>query len=718
MTRYILSGGQVVGKGATDKALHKEYRGAALMSGYFTPDAIKPTARDAFLAVRLATVHRVREALIKAGSELPTDYSDFAVKIDPDKTTPKAVKYTLDRMREIDAKGGKLTRKDLADIDFSILEEGGRDVMPASIEMPDGSIMDTREAAKEILNSQQPIDNIRWVPRDWIDKSGLAPTKGMAAMQALRGHKGANLGLETIDAINDLQKIMVLYLNPAYIPINLVGNLVMNVMQQGVFTPVNLWRSALAHQWLDGWERKAIDNAMGNGLTASLAMKSGPGQFIHNTLGFWINQAVDLVPRRAAWMHEARNAGFKSKEAMRDLIRRADAGDKQAVEDMAQIAYKANDAIVDYERMSPIEREITSRVIFFYPWLKGATRYTMRFGLEHPVQATALMLAAEHGYTVQRQDLGAAPSYESTDVPLSAKSVGLQVGIPGIYDGRELGNLGQVFGDGTWRREGNPMVVDARQLFTFTTPLDIYRAGYGFVTGDPNTPQLVDNLTPFLGAASVALSGYDPFRNKEVPSSIGTFLKQLEDVPQRQRWQELAPASMGGMTAEERRQRNENAINPRSREESFWRLIGSGLAPTQFSTQVAAKRVLSDAPTKVRHEVELTEGAKKYGLGPVTDEIKKQQQEYDDFNHEITAGMKADEKLRVALKYLDRHPHVPAREEIHQRAREITTQAQADGLYEAIRARLRYFAWRDYTLMHLQIEHGQKRDQAKEKIGG
>lgn len=702
--KYILSGGKTIGKGPEDIALRKQYEGAALMSGYFTFDAVKPTARDALLAVRLATVHRVRESLVRAGRDLPTDYTDIAVKVNPDKTTPKAVGLVLDKMREIDRAGGKLSRADMDKIQFDLLEESGRDIFPARLDGPEGE-RDIREVAQEILNTNEPIENIKWIPREWIESSGLIPPTGHLAHIAagLRGSKG----MIAVDAINDLQKIAVLYLNPAYVPINLIGNLVMNTMQQGVFTPVNLYRSALMHQWLDGWERKMIDNQMGNGLTASLGLRSGPGTFIHGTLGHWINQAVDLIPRRAAFLHEARRAGYKSKESVRDLIRKADSGDQESIDAMVAISRTANDAIVDYERMSPLERELTSRLIFFYPWLKGASRYSYRFALEHPVQFTALALAAEHAYTVQQQELGTTPFYEATDVPISTRSLGV-----GPY------SLADVFGTHEWVRGGLPMVADARQGLTFTTPLDIYRSGIALVTGDPNAPSLVDNVTPFLSAAMVSLQGYDPFTHKEVPRSLGTFLKQMEQIPQKDRWSELAPADWGGMTDEERRLKFENSINPRTREEAFWRLIGSGLAPTRYNREVAAKRLLSDAPTKVRHRVELEAGAKKYGLGQVDEKVLAQLEEYDSMEHDIRSGMKAHEKLGVVVGYLKRHPELKHAGDIDSIVQRVaTTEERADALYQAIRHDLEYHAWRDYWKMKTMIDHKDKKAEGAQPVG-
>ena len=641
-TRYILSGGRIIGKGADDQALRKAYEGAALRSGYFTFDVVKPTTQDLILASRISLVHRMREELIKAGNPLPVHVTDVAVKINPDKATPKEIELLLERMRQIDSEGGKLTQKDLSRIDPGLLDAAQRDIFPARLTEADGTERDVRVLAAEIMNTQEPIDNIVWVPHEWLKASGLIPrgTPGgtigaVAAKQA---------GLMTIDMINDLQKAMILYLNPSYIPVNLAGNLVMNAMHQGVFTPINLWKGALAHQYLDVEHRVLMDNVMGNGLTAALQLKTGPGQLVHSTLGHWINLAVDLVPRRAAFLHEARRRGYKSRTAVRDLLDAALKHDEEARFQVEQIARQANDAIVDYERMSPMEREITSRLIFFYPWLKGATRYTLRFPLEHPAEAAALMLLGEHAKMIQDQRLGTTPFYADTAIPAETGALGLKVPY-----GPDIVTLGDIVGDHKWNVDRNgqtmPEVINARQLLTFTTPLDLYAAGYAFFTGDKNAPAVIENLTPAVYSGIVALSGYDPFRHKEVPQSIGTFIRQLEDVPQAQRYHQIT------LTPSERRQYQAKSLYPRSKNEEISRLFFSGLAPTPYNRAVAAERLLADSPLKVRHVEQAKQDQKKYKLAPLTPQVLSELDQYDSMEHEIKAGMTGVEKLKIAAKY-------------------------------------------------------------------
>lgn len=690
-TRYLLSRGDVISKGADDIALRKAFTASGLEAGYFTLDVRKAMVRDLVTSVRLTTVHRVREDMLRAGSDIPRTEHDIAVKINPDESTPDQVRMILERMREIDENGGKISPDMLKEIGFDEMTNAGQYIFPSEV---DG--IEIRKLAAELMNTEEPHDNIKWIPREWLEYSGLVPPVGRGA-QIARALKG-NPAMIALDALNDLQRMFVLYLNPAYIPINLIGNLGMNIMQQGIFTPVNLWRSAMMHFDMEPWERLFVDRQMGEGLTYALtSTRFTPGELIHATLGRAINMAVDLVPRRSAFLHAARQHGYNNTPAVRDLIKRAAGGEDAALADVDVIGRVARDAIVDYERMTPLERELTARLIFFYPWLKGATRWSYRFALEHPMQAAGLMVLGEHAYQIQQQQLGATPYYEQFDVPISTESIG--VGPASLSD---------VVGEHAWTEDVQgqqmPMVVDVKQALTMTTPVELIEAAIGFATGNKNAQSLVENLTPAIYGAGVALFGKDPFRKRDVPQSLGTFLAQMRDVPQSQKFQAIT------MPADERRQRQAHSINPRSREESWWQTFGSGLAPTPYSRSVAAERLLSNQPTKARHKAELKRDSTRYKLGPVSPAMLEQLEERDDMEHEIKSGMIASDKVKIAKKYYARHPELPGAREIDQRIRDANTEGEQQQLYEMMRHYLQGVAWGDLSEREYYIRHHTERD--------
>ena len=78
---------------------------------------------------------------------------------------------------------------------------------------------------------------------------------------------------------------------------------------------------------------------------------------------------------------------------------------------LLQIEQDANRHLIDYADMSPTEREIIRRLIFFYPWVKGSTVYSGRFLGEHPAQAGITGQLGQLGYEEQQNELGNVPSW-------------------------------------------------------------------------------------------------------------------------------------------------------------------------------------------------------------------------------------------------------------------------------------------------------------------
>jgi hypothetical protein len=130
--------------------------------------------------------------------------------------------------------------------------------------------------------------------------------------------------------------------------------------------------------------------------TIDLLMHHGFSQSIGGKVADFYGHIIDQIPRGAAFLHEARREGFKTPQQIAHLIDRART-DEAAFHKLDLIARKANDALIDYDRMSNFEKDVIRQVIFFYPWVRGATRYTARFALEHPYQALNAAGLGQHG---------------------------------------------------------------------------------------------------------------------------------------------------------------------------------------------------------------------------------------------------------------------------------------------------------------------------------
>lgn len=638
-----------IGAGPDDEALKHSFTGALMLSGFSKITTSQPSAMSLIKAVRLNSARFLREEMLKASSELPTPGIDpIAIKIDPSKNLPKGFKSFMDKLVS-----GEIDDKDLTELSSSHSELLRESLLPRMVE---GKTLE--QAAAEALANQRPFDNIRWIDGDWLEQTGILHVMG-ASKEAERAmnataRKWGEAGVVSIDTFNDIQKALILYLNPAYIPVNLAGNLVMNFMHQGVYAPHNLWRATLIHRELGegaigAVNRTTIDDEMGTGITTSL-LSSNPGALIHGTMGYWVNKVVDLVPRRAAWLHEARKAGYHNGVKIQELLAAGRANDKEALRTIDLITRKAKDAIVDYDRMTPWERKFIARVIFFYPWLRGATRYSAQFIANHPLQAFALAMMYDHALGASHEKFGDRPSYAASRIPLSTDSLGLSIpGVGGV-------GISDAVGSHTWTQDDLPMSVDLRQALTFLTPTELIQAGVSFATGKNSlggsAADVGQMLTPFFYNAGVAIYGYDPYKHREVRPGMKTFVDQSTQATI------LAKDFRTiNMTDAERKARNERSVYPRNRTEDIVKMFASGFTPTPYNKEIGELQAAQDeGSTQQTQTLTLIKKSKDAGVGEppqnVLDDVK--------WKHKLLSGLPrgaqpTDRALHAAEVYAERY---------------------------------------------------------------
>jgi hypothetical protein len=157
----LFSGGErhAIGAGPDDAALRHEYTGSLSLSGYFTKDVVGPKVEKAILANKLSAAHIARKAFVQAGEELPKDFTDIAVVVDPTKDSNAQARATLwEKMKSVDESGRKLTAKDLDGINFDLVEKARQDVFPAATRRQ----RRTRGGSRTTRH-REPIDNVVWV---------------------------------------------------------------------------------------------------------------------------------------------------------------------------------------------------------------------------------------------------------------------------------------------------------------------------------------------------------------------------------------------------------------------------------------------------------------------------------------------------------------------------------------------------------------------------
>jgi hypothetical protein len=230
----------------------------------------------------------------------------------------------------------------------------------------------------------------------------------------------------------DLAHAGTIYLRPAYLPNNWAGNAFMNAVHQGVLAPVNLAKSLRMDKHLglglaEGTGKRytaMIDESLGaNPATALLSPKGGGYvSSVTRPLAKWMGSAADQPFRRAAWLHEARRSGYSKLSDVQKLMDRAATKGpqrQQALNEIADIGRRAQEEIVKFGHMSDAEKTYIRNMIFVYSWMKGATRYSARFALQHPIQANLYSKLGQNvGQPYLEKNLGGIPSYMTGAIPI------------------------------------------------------------------------------------------------------------------------------------------------------------------------------------------------------------------------------------------------------------------------------------------------------------
>ncbi len=366
-------------------SLTKGYSGALRDSGNYRVKTTQLVAESGLEAQRYASVHRVRDTVLKAArDERPAD--TLRVQWMPVREKSQLSEKSRKQLRDVGER---------AEIDVPLTLEERRVAQNAWQEFVDDVFP---ENGLKTSGVGDKVPGVKWVPKQMLD--GI--NRPIAT-----GAWGASLAV--LDTAMNLVKFGIIPLKPAYITANAAGNVTFNLVQQGVLMPAN-WKAAvsmLRHEELGPAARELI----GSGAAQALLEGNTRGPLattMTKTSDTMSQLMAEPMMRLSSLVHEGRRFGIKPNdhEAWLDLIQNPARRD-----DLAEITRRAKDAIIDYDRLGPIEKAVTRRAIFIYPWVKGATLYGGQFLMEHPVQSAVYNQAANVGREESDRDLGAKPSW-------------------------------------------------------------------------------------------------------------------------------------------------------------------------------------------------------------------------------------------------------------------------------------------------------------------
>jgi len=443
----------VIGHLRTPGSLTHEYTGYLRELGVRRPDTTTLVGESGLEAARYAGLKHIHDLVRQAASPLPSRADDVAVRLDklkPSERLPLQVQKFIGDPQEM--------------LNATPAEKAGMFEQARSHLFMNPSELSPTDAAEfQRLHDQGKIG---FVPKRMLGELG----QPHAPLRALGG--GAAKGASAVDAINNAQRFAILYLKPAYAIPNVLGNAALGLVQQGFAAPRNLAQAARLVQRLPAEDYASIDAHMGEGISRAISAH-GEGRFsrgIDVAAGLW-SRAVDQPFRQASFLHEARQAGYRTPAQVHELLSH-DPRDPE----MMRIAIRANRDMIDYANLGPTEREIVRRAIFFYPWVKGATVYAGRFVKEHPLATAATAQLGQLGQQYSEQAFGPTPSYLEGLIP---------------------------FGTG---RAFNPASVS-----TLQTPAQLGQAIGGLASGNISEAANVANLyTPALALALAEAERRDP----------------------------------------------------------------------------------------------------------------------------------------------------------------------------------------------------------------
>ncbi len=233
------------------------------------------------------------------------------------------------------------------------------------------------ELAKRLMEEwtkpPQHGEEVRFINRDFI-----RPLEPQSAGAALRFINGLNTGFR-----------FGRYLNPGYIRW-LPQNLVLNLTQQGPFIFRNARAMMLEVNKLDPQVYHEIANAVSFGSAKALE-SSRAGALQHGVANAWAH-INDHIPRMLSFLHEAQRKGYKTAADWQTLMR-----DPRLVSERDGIIARANKEPIDYGAMTDRERVIMKSLFAYWPWIRAASLWGLRFPFEHPYQMATYMEAGREG---------------------------------------------------------------------------------------------------------------------------------------------------------------------------------------------------------------------------------------------------------------------------------------------------------------------------------
>lgn len=464
--------GPVVGKAKSPLSPHHAYTGGAEHAGVPPANPIKDMATHYRQLVRYANTTEFRQLRARMGSDAKATDRDVLVSDQKHSgTIPPETRVAL---------GQAERTTDIAHA--ATLQDRLHELLPG---------LGDKFAADEKAAIGHPAPKgYKWVDRNLL--GDLAKPQGR--LEDVIGKHPTN----AIDAINNGMKTAYVYVKLGHFATRYGTNAVLNILH-GSATPLGVARTArLVHTLNDretlqmaaiggqGYVHAVFDPAEARGrISGAIGKAAGAGT------KFWGHQ--DTPFRVNAVAYEMRKAGFDTAAKVKDLLANPDKYRAQ-IDDIGKRANREN---IAYDNLTGRQKQVVSRMLWFFPWIKGSTQYAGRLLYEHPLKAAVLSSLGEQGQNQAYKDLGPVPSTETGLMKVGGSKAFPEVSLPNTL---------------------NPL----------STPSEIARDTLGLAGGQYGTEaaRLAQNLSPAVSTLEAVTNKTDQYGGAEPSASLTKILKQ------------------------------------------------------------------------------------------------------------------------------------------------------------------------------------------------
>lgn len=405
-------------------SLGRPATGAGVAEGRIPMNTTLNVSRALHEALRFLNTEDFRGRIAKLGGNVRRTKDDILVA-DPAKVQAAEIPENIDVLlgRKVD-----LTKpvEPISEAEHASLSEAAKtrlfEMIPG---LRDGFAHDYEAP----LGEHAPAGYV-WVPRQMI------PGEITRAATARNGLE------KFADSVNSAVTAATVYLKLGHFPTRALTNLTTNVVQ-GSAHPGELARLGarklgveglmptwigqsvrLAHELSDE-ELHQLAAITGTHGYAALPHEgtSVAAKFATKGANWWA-QHVDAPFRINAVLHELRQVGIDTPEGVREVLHYLDDpaayGKDAAWTTKVDWAVRhANRSAIMYDGLNDFEKRYVVRLLWFYPWTKGATRFAFHTLSEHPLKAAGVVALGVKGRNTENAGFPFGyPTYEQSLAPV------------------------------------------------------------------------------------------------------------------------------------------------------------------------------------------------------------------------------------------------------------------------------------------------------------